>query len=121
MLARTTRMIASVGSSILGSGTFSIRTSPAAYMTVARMSASFSFWHPAKHASAPRDRPRCSRYWQGLPAVAGRAYPGSRGRQKRDPRVPDLQAREDHPGAGGPLLVRGEPAGFRGGGGGGGG
>jgi hypothetical protein len=37
MQARVTRMMASVGSSILGSGTFSIRTSPAPYMTVARI------------------------------------------------------------------------------------
>ena len=36
--ARTTRMIASVGSSNDGSGTFSTRTSPAPYMMVARMS-----------------------------------------------------------------------------------
>src|SRR5581483_2822924 len=36
MQARVTRMIASVESWIAGSGTFSIRTSPAAYMTVPR-------------------------------------------------------------------------------------
>src|SRR6266851_4832073 len=38
MQARVTRTTASVGSLIAGSGTFSIRTSPAPYMTVARMS-----------------------------------------------------------------------------------
>jgi hypothetical protein len=38
MQARTTRMIASVGSSIVGSGTSSMRTSPARYMTAARIS-----------------------------------------------------------------------------------
>jgi hypothetical protein len=38
MQARTTRMIASVRSITDGSGTFSIRTSPAPYMTVARIS-----------------------------------------------------------------------------------
>ena len=61
-------MIASVGSSILGSGTFSIRTSPAAYMTVARMGASFRGTQGSTGARAG-DRPCCSRYWQGLPAL----------------------------------------------------
>jgi hypothetical protein len=34
---RLTRTIASVGSTMVASGTFSTRTSPAAYMMVARM------------------------------------------------------------------------------------
>jgi hypothetical protein len=37
MQARVTRTTASVGSTIFASGTFSVRTSPAAYMTVASM------------------------------------------------------------------------------------
>jgi hypothetical protein len=37
MQALVTRRIASVGSTMDGSGTFSIRTSPALYITVARM------------------------------------------------------------------------------------
>jgi hypothetical protein len=37
MHARVTRTIASVGSTMVESGTFSTRTSPAAYMMVARI------------------------------------------------------------------------------------
>src|SRR5215210_6659743 len=37
MHARVTRTMASVGSTMVASGTFSTRTSPAAYMMVARM------------------------------------------------------------------------------------
>ena len=37
MQALVTRMIASVGSTMEGSGTFSTRTSPALYISVARM------------------------------------------------------------------------------------
>src|SRR6266576_6722674 len=40
MQARVTRITASVGSWIVGSGTFSIRTSPAACMTVPRITRS---------------------------------------------------------------------------------
>src|SRR5437773_7021021 len=42
--ARVTRMRASVGSMICGSGTFSIRTSPALYMTVAFIIRFLSFF-----------------------------------------------------------------------------
>jgi hypothetical protein len=42
MQARVTRRIASVGSTIAGSGTSWTRTSPAAYMTVALMLASLA-------------------------------------------------------------------------------
>src|SRR5262245_59066171 len=42
MQARVTRTMASVGSFTMGSGTFSTRTSPAPYITVARMLGSFT-------------------------------------------------------------------------------
>src|SRR5918992_3419282 len=50
MQARVTRRIASVGSTSAASGTFSTRTSPAAYMTVALMP-------PRKHRSGRGQRP----------------------------------------------------------------
>jgi Helix-turn-helix domain len=90
MQARTTRMIASVGSRMDGSGMFSMRTSPAPYMTIARMRDLLS--GTRKQRSAARDRPCCSRYWQGPPLQPGGA-PRRNGSQERDPRVPDLEAR----------------------------
>src|SRR5438132_2165480 len=100
MQARVTRRRASVGSMRPGSATFSIRMSPAPWMTVALI----------RGTEAVGDSLCLSLLIQvpaGPLSLVGAELPSSRGRQERDPRVPDLEASEDRARAGGSAHLRG--------------
>src|SRR5438067_3607965 len=113
--ALVTRRIASVGSRIDGSGTSSMRTSPAPRITVARI---FTLPFCSKlPCPLPKKAPD-AQAWESLLRGVLTGSPWRRpprlgcspdGRAQRKPRVPHLTPSDDHPRAGGPCLLRPPP------------
>src|SRR5437660_560444 len=103
MHARVTRRMASVGSTRVGSGTFSTRTSPGPYISVALI-----------HSTEAGRDAVCPTLLFQVPAgplsADDAALRSPRGRQERVARVPHLEAGEDHAGAGEPPDLRRQPA-----------
>src|SRR5687768_17398831 len=92
-------MTASVGSTIEGSGTSSIRTSPASYINVARIGRSSRFSRGLFHRSTNPAKLR-GRLVPGIDRAPQRpprgAYPRSEHEhEERDPRLLDLETSED--------------------------